>query len=150
MALAMSNIIAIVTLNYFDKELQIMQGGEVIYGLDKLSQLALLLLAGLVSGLIIGLWALYKWLFLLTAFARVLLEKGPNYSQSDLDSALNDIKEQKGYLSQVWLFASAFLVIPVVPLAVTIALDLSVASPTIFSLFIFRIGLSQPAPSLAP
>ena len=127
--LAISNIIAIGTLHYFDIQLQILQSTEVVYGLDKLLEIAGIVLLGLIAGLIIGFWALYKWLFLLTACARVLLKKGWNYSQADIDEAITEIRAQKGYLAQVWLFASGFLIIPAVPMAVAIALAFVVRKP---------------------
>lgn len=129
LGLALSNIIAIGTLNYFDHQLQQLQNTEVVYGLDKLIQIAGVVLVGLIAGLIIGFWALYKWLFLLTAFARVLQVSGWSYSDSDVDAALNEIKAKRGYLAQVWLFASAFLLLPVVPLSVAIALGFVIRKP---------------------
>ncbi len=79
---------------------------------------------GLLLSVVLSLWALTSWLFRLTAFSRACIAHEVSPTILQFDAAAAELKKKAGYLARVWLVASAYLTVPVVPMAVLIGLKM--------------------------
>ncbi len=108
----------------------ILVGMHIVYGairqpqidVDDLVRAAFIGVAGAVAGLVLSCWALGFWLLRLTAFSRAW------FSDSEVDKkqfseSIAETRRRAGYLAKLWLVASIFLLVPVVPLCVAISLN---------------------------
>ena len=118
--LAISNVGSTVTMSYLN-------GGFLAdtitanqMELQELLGIALVLLGGTIFSLLAGLASLSFWLLNLTAIARHLISG----KTSTLNQCVKDIKAQSKHLGGVWLVSVLYLLLPVIPLSILIAVGI--------------------------
>lgn len=121
LGLSFANIIVVAVYYFFELQMKNVQAhpDQLI---EKLMFTAVVLLAGVAAGLFISLWALTKWLFNLTAYAHSLLSAHSLPEKGDFSRSMTYVSGRRGYLTRLWLLASLYLLPPVLPLSVLIAL----------------------------
>lgn len=87
------------------------------HAMDKLGQLALILFASGVFGLLTGLLSLHIWLVDLTGIARLAMSP----DAQSLTDLLIELKQKRSYFNKLWLIGFAFLVLPILVLSVLLA-----------------------------
>jgi len=131
--LSAANIVLLVGLDHLTSHLSVLTP-------EALGSAVLIALGCAVAGLVLSLIALGSWLTRLTAWARACLRYSQPPSQAQIDQALADIAAKKGYLAKLWLIASVFLLLPVAPLAILIALHI-LSTPQLFGREIIVLSL---------
>ncbi len=121
LGLAFANIIVVWVYYFFEQQMKSLQAHPEQL-IERLAFLALVLLIGVAAGLVLSLWALTKWLFNLTAYARCLVNASSLPGKDEFSQSRTYVADRRGYLAKLWLVASLYLLVPVLPLSVLISL----------------------------
>jgi hypothetical protein len=78
-------------------------------------------LAAVILVFVLATWALWQWLLKLTSFARAFTWQGKPLDRSVVIAAEEHTRQRRRYIMQLWLLASIYLLPPVFPLSVLIA-----------------------------
>jgi len=99
----------------------VLAGGEVT--MEELSRATTAGCLSALTGLILMAWGFSAWILRLTAFARACLGHERPPSSRVFVESLAQVRKRRGYLTVLWLVASAYLLIPVGLLCLVILAD---------------------------
>ncbi len=125
-ALALANITLIFGLSFMRSALTRAQVS--ILGQDLLTAV-LVGLACAVVGLLLTIWAVWRWVILLTAYASFLQESSPE-SRQPYRACLEGVRKRAGYLARFWLVASLYMSLPAMLLAAGLVMQVLLNSQT--------------------
>jgi hypothetical protein len=128
-ALVVSNLIVIFVTATFEHALRGLQHSSTNADLANLMAVGIFTLVATLGAIALSLWGLGEWLMRLTAFAMLLATERGTVNDPDIREALNKTAERKGYLFKLWLVASLYLLLPVMPLSFIIGMKTTFGDP---------------------
>lgn len=121
-ALTIGNLIVVIGSDQMQARMRVIQVHDGITQIEPVVQVLVIGLVMLCSSLALTLWSLSLWLAKLTIFARAMVVSPSMPDAEQYAEAAKVVRSKKLFFARVWLVASAYLIIPVFPLALLLAL----------------------------
>lgn len=122
MALTVGNLIIVFGSQQMQIRMHLLQSAEGITSIEPIVQILLIGLTVMALSLLLTLWSLSVWMVQLTIFANAVQNAGTIITREIFSESASVIRKRKKFFAKVWLVASLYLLIPIFPIALMIAL----------------------------